>query len=257
MLGLGLAGHTPMLELPAQDYNALVDAIVARLAPAPATAPEGASAPLAATLESTLLAPAATPAEVDQLCAEAIRLGVAAVCVNPVHLARAVAALRSSPVRAAAAINFPLGAGLAATVMREAEDCLKLGADDLDLVAPTAALKSGDDAGFLAVVSPVAAQAHACGAQVKAILEMALLTRDEIARGCELALAAGADYLKTGTGFGPRGVTVEDVVLLRETLRGRARIKAAGGIRTRAQAEALLAAGASRLGTSSAAALLG
>ena len=242
-----------MPELPAQDYNALVDAIVARLAPA-AAAP--APANLAAALESTLLAADAPPAAMEQLCAEAVRLGCAAVCVNPVHIARVVAALRGGPVRAVAAVNFPLGAGLSPAVLREAEECLKLGADDLDLVAPLAALRAGDDAAFLAVVAPVAAAAHACGAQVKVILEMALLTPAEVARGCELALAVGADFLKTGTGFGLRGVTVEDVALLRATLAGRARIKAAGGIRTRAQAGALLAAGAARLGASAAAVLL-
>lgn len=247
-----------MPELPAREYNRLVDAIVARLAPppAPAVAPALPHTHIAAAIESTLLAPQALPREIDQLCADAVRLGCAAVCVNPAHLARAVAALRGTPVRAVAAVNFPLGAGLASAVVREAEECLKLGADDLDLVAPLAALKSGDEAAVLAILAPVAAAAHACGARLKVILEMPLLEAAEVRRSCELALAAGADYLKTGTGFAPRGVTVEDVALLRAYLAGRAPIKAAGGIRTRAQAEALLAAGATRLGTSSTAALL-
>jgi deoxyribose-phosphate aldolase len=240
-----------MLELPAQEYNDLVNAIVARLPPAATPA----AAPLAAALESTLLQPSA-PVAIDRLCAEAVRLGCAAVCVNPVDIARAVAALRASPVRAVAVLNFPLGSGLASAVVREAAECLKLGADELDLVAPLGALESGDDAAVLAMLAPIAADAHACGARLKVILAMPLLSPAAVRRGCELALQAGADYLKTGTGFGPRGVTVEDVTTLRGLLAGRAPIKAAGGIRTRAQAEALLAAGATRLGTSAAAAIL-
>lgn len=237
-----------MIELPADDYRALVSDIArAVAASAPAPAPSGS---LAGMIDATLLRPDATAADIDQLCDDAARHGFAAVCVNPVWVARAAARLRPTPVRVAAVVGFPLGANGAAVKQFEAAECLKLGADELDVVMDLGALKSGADATVEAELSTIVNLAHAAGARVKAILELGLLTGEEKARAARLALAAGADFLKTSTGFSTPESTPADVALLHQLAAGRAGIKASGGIRTRAQAEALVAAGATRLGTS-------
>ena len=252
-----------MLELPPSEYRALVKAIEQAIAqtaaPPAALAPlrqATASAGLAAAIEHTLLAPGATAAQIAQLCAEAEAWGCAAVCVNPAWVAQAAVRLRPTPVRVVATLAFPMGATLATVKRAEAAECLKLGADDLDMVINLGALQSGADTQVREDIRGVVELAHAAGAQVKAILETGLLTQAQKVRACELALEAGADFVKTSTGFGPSGATVADVELLRATVGDRARVKASGGIRTLAQAQALLAAGATRLGTSHTAAIL-
>ncbi|MGH9477490.1 MAG: deoxyribose-phosphate aldolase [Terriglobales bacterium] len=243
-----------MIELARHDYDALVEQILqaARSRPEPAVAVGG----LAGAIESTLLAPGATAVEVERLCEEAAALGVAAVCVAPVWTALAVARLRPTPVLVSTVVGFPLGASLGTVKAFEAAECLKLGADELDVVINLGALKSGHHAQVEDELYAITALAHAAAARIKVILEMDLLSPGELEQAVAAALAAGVDFLKNGTGFGPGGATVEGIARLRVLAAGRARLKAAGGIRTAAQARALLAAGADRIGTSAAAAVL-
>jgi deoxyribose-phosphate aldolase len=242
-----------MPELARADYDKLVDDIVAALAPVAAAAPSPA---LASALESTLLRPDATAADIERLCAEAAAMKVAAVCVNPLWIGRAAASLRGTPVLAVAAVGFPHGADGAALKLAAAAECLKLGADELDVVMNLGALRAGEPAIAQAELAAIVALAHAAGARVKAIVELPLLGELGL-RAAAAALAAGADFLKTATGFSaPRPATPADVASLRTLAAGRARIKAAGGIRTQVEAQALLAAGADRIGTSSAAQVL-
>jgi deoxyribose-phosphate aldolase len=153
-------------------------------------------------------------------------------------------------VLVAAAVGFPLGASGAAVKQFEAAECLKLGADELDVVIDLGALKSGTGAAVEAELASLVQLAHGAGAKLKAILELPRLTAEEKARAAGCALAAGADFLKTSTGLSGAEATPADVALLHQLAAGRAAVKASGGIRTRAQAEALVAAGATRLGTS-------
>lgn len=237
-----------MPDLPPDEYRALVRAIAAQMQP---------SADISKTIESTLLRADATAADVDHVCSEALQFGFAGVCVNPAWLASAVAALRGSPVLAVTVVDFPLGAATASSKLDAADNALRLGADELDLVLNLGLLKSGRDDEAQLEVAAVAALAHAAGARLKLILETALLSHDQKLRACALARAAGCDFLKTSTGTIPNGgATVEDVALLRAQAAPGMGVKAAGGIRTAAQARALLAAGASRLGTSYPRALL-
>lgn len=244
-----------MPELARADYDKLVDDIVAALGPVTASVPAPA---LASAIESTLLRPDATAADIERLCAEAAALEVAAVCVNPLWIGRAAACLRGTPVLAVAAVGFPLGADGAALKLAAAAECLKLGADELDVVMNLGAIRAGEAAAAQAELAAIVACARDAGARVKAIVELPLLGPELGLRAAAAALAAGADFLKTATGFSsPRPATPEDLVALRTLAAGRARIKAAGGIRTPAQAQALLAAGADRIGTSSPAQVLG
>lgn len=245
-----------MPELPPDEFRALVRQIAQAVGARPAAAP--ARSDIAAVMEHSLLRPDASAEEITRLCGEAAAWGCAAVCVNPAWVARAAAALRGTPVRVAATVGFPLGASTTTAKRAEAAECLKLGADDLDVVIALGALKSGADTLVRAELRGIVELAHAAGAQVKAILEMGLLTAGEKARVCALALEAGVDFVKTSTGFGDAGTAqLADVAQLRAAAEGRAGVKAAGGIRTLAQAQALLGAGATRLGTSHTAAILG
>jgi deoxyribose-phosphate aldolase len=163
----------------------------------------------------------------------------------------AVANLRLSPVKVASVVGFPHGATLSTAKRLEAIEILRLGADELDMVLNVGALKSGEHALVASDIRGVVEVAHDAGALVKVILETALLNREEKVLACELAVAAGADFVKTSTGFASAGATVEDVSLLRMTIGDRAGVKAAGGIRTAADVKAMLDAGADRIGASS------
>ncbi|MGH9413930.1 MAG: deoxyribose-phosphate aldolase [Terriglobales bacterium] len=240
-----------MGELSVSDYNALVEEIVAAVRPRPK-----AVGSLAAAIESTLLAPDATAAQIEALCDHAAAAGMAAVCVAPVWVALAAERLRATSVLVVTVIGFPLGASLGSVKLYDAAECLKLGADELDVVINLGALKSGNDARVQGELAAVTALARAAGGRVKAILEMGLLSPGELERACAAALAAGVDFVKNGTGTGRGDATPEGIARLRTLVGTRTRIKAAGGIRTAAQARALLAAGADRLGTSAARALL-
>ncbi|MBV9087213.1 MAG: deoxyribose-phosphate aldolase [Acidobacteriaceae bacterium] len=205
---------------------------------------------MAKRIDHTLLRPDATREQVTRLCEEARHFNFAAVVVNPCHVALAARLTRDSPVKVATVIGFPLGATLTTVKRFEAAEALRLGADELDMVINVGALKSGDRQAVANDIAAVVEVAHRASAIVKVILETALLTLDEKKLACDLCVAAEADYVKTSTGFGPAGATVEDVALLRRAVGNRAGVKAAGGIRTARDAAAMIEAGADRVGAS-------
>jgi len=211
---------------------------------------------LAAVLDHTLLAPGTTPPEIERLCDEALEHGFAAVCVNGTHVRRCAARLEGSAVQVCAVVGFPLGASDSRVKSHEARVALESGARELDMVLQVGALRASDDALVVQDVAAVVAVARAQRALVKVILETGLLTREEIVSACRLAEEAGADFVKTSTGFGPRGASREDVELMRACVGARLGIKAAGGIRTWDFARELLDAGATRLGCSASVALV-
>ncbi len=208
-------------------------------------------AEIARLIDHTLLKPEATRGEIERLCEEALRFKFASVCVNACYVAQVAEALRGSSVRACAVVGFPLGATLTSVKVFEAHEVIRLGARDVDMVINIGALKSGDDAGVQSEIQAVTEASHHGGAICKVIIETGLLTEDEKVRACRAAMGAGADFVKTSTGFGPGGATVEDVRLIRSVVGPKMGVKAAGGIRTWSDCKHLLAAGATRLGTSS------
>jgi deoxyribose-phosphate aldolase len=205
---------------------------------------------IAKMIDHTLLAPGATRDEVRRLCAEAVEHGFGTVCVNGVWVAEATRALEGSEVRVCAVVGFPLGASAARVKRFEAQRAMEDGAVEIDMVLDLGALKSGDDARARDDVRSVADVVHARGGLLKVIVETGLLDEDEKVRACRLAVEAGADFVKTSTGFGPGGATVDDVALMRRTVAPDVGVKASGGIRSFEDAIALVAAGATRLGTS-------
>jgi deoxyribose-phosphate aldolase len=204
---------------------------------------------LASLIDHTLLKPDATREEVEQLCREAAQFCFASVCVNPNWVALCRELLRGSGVKVCTVIGFPLGAHLPDTKVYETKRAIEQGAEEVDMVINIGALKSRDYALVEQDIHGVVTAA-AGRALVKVILETALLTRDEKVMGSTLAKAAGADFVKTSTGFGGGGATVEDVQLMRETVGPEMGVKASGGVRSREDAEKLVAAGATRLGAS-------
>jgi deoxyribose-phosphate aldolase len=215
---------------------------------------------LAAVLDHTLLKPDATRSQVLHLCAEAAEHKFACAMVNPAWVATAVHALAGKGVPVGVVVGFPLGATLSSSKRDETVRVLKLGAHDVDMVLNVGLLKSGEAADYEAVkqdIRGVVELAHAQGAIVKVILETCLLTFEEKLRAAELALSAGADFLKTSTGFSSGGATTDDIALLREAAGTRAGVKASGGIRSLADARAMLFAGASRIGASASVKILG
>lgn len=211
---------------------------------------------LASVLDHTLLSPTATSADIERLCAEAREHAFASVCVNGVHVRRCSERLRDSSVRVCSVLAFPLGSSHPAVKVQEAGQALRDGAQELDMVLQIGALRAGEHAFVADDIAGVVTEAHRARALVKVILEVGLLTRDEIVMACRLAEAVGADFVKTGTGSGPRGATRADVELLRASVGAGVGVKAAGGIRTAQAARELLAAGATRLGTSASLAIL-
>jgi deoxyribose-phosphate aldolase len=202
-------------------------------------------------IDHTLLRPEASRAQVVQLCDEAAQYGFACVMVNPTWVSFCAARLRDSPVKTGVVIGFPLGASVTSAKRLEAEECLRLGADELDMVMNIGALKSGDHPLVETDIRVLAETCHQAGAILKVILECALLTNNEKETACRLAVAAGADFVKTSTGFSTGGATLEDVALMRRVVGERCRVKAAGGVRNAADFAAMLKAGADRIGTSS------
>lgn len=211
---------------------------------------------LARVIDHTLLRPDATREQVLRLCVEAAAHGFAAVCVNPCWVPVARAALSGSTVQVCAVVGFPLGASPTELKLAEARWCLANGAGELDMVMNLGEAKSGNWEAVRTELSAVAKLAHERGAILKVILENCLLTKDEIEAACRAAVAAGADFVKTATGFAGGGATVEDVRLMTATVAGACRVKAAGGVRDAAQARAMLAAGAARIGTSAGVAIV-
>lgn len=211
---------------------------------------------LAAVIDHTLLKPEATREQVESLCDEAIRYRFACAMVNPVWASTAVAMLSGTGVPVGVVIGFPLGASLGSTLRQEAEALARMGARELDMVLPIGKLKSGNHAAVEQAIRGAAEVAHAHGALLKVILETCLLTVAEKLRAAELAIQAGADFLKTSTGFSSGGATAADVALLRGVAGARCGVKASGGIRTLADARAMLEAGANRIGASASVAIV-
>jgi deoxyribose-phosphate aldolase len=208
---------------------------------------------LAAVLDHTLLKPDATRAQVLQICHEAAEHGFACAMVNPTWVAVAHSALAGTDIPVGVVIGFPLGATLSSSKRDETVRVLKLGAHDVDMVLNIGLLKSGQSSDYEAVyndIHGVVELAHASGAIVKVILETCLLTFEEKLRASEIALSAGADFLKTSTGFSNGGATADDISILRGVAGSRAGVKASGGIRSLADATAMLNAGANRIGAS-------
>jgi len=201
-------------------------------------------------IDHTLLKPEATYTQIAQLCDEARQYNFASVCVNPTHVKRCAERLAGSPVKVCAVVGFPLGATLPEVKALETQQALDHGATEIDMVINIGALKSKDDDLVARDIGAVVRAAHASGALVKVIIEAALLTDEEKVTACQLAQEAGADFVKTSTGFGPGGATVHDVELMRRAVGPRVGVKAAGGIRTREDADQMIEAGATRIGAS-------
>ena len=208
------------------------------------------AAEIAKYIDHTALKPETSSGQIDQLCAEAMQYGFAAVCVNPSYVRQAAQLLEGSGVKVATVAGFPLGATLPQVKAYETEQALLDGADEIDMVINVGALKTGDDALVHQDVQAVTQAAHRRDAVCKVIIEAALLTDEEKVHACRLAKAAGADYVKTSTGFGPGGATAQDIALMRKTVGPEMGVKAAGGVRTLEDAKAMIAAGATRIGAS-------
>jgi deoxyribose-phosphate aldolase len=205
---------------------------------------------LARYIDHTLLKPEASRDQILKLCREAVEHHFASVCVNPCWVRLCAEALRGSEVKVCTVIGFPLGATLSTVKAFEAEECIRQGAGEVDMVINIGALKSGDRQYVEDDIRAVVERAHALGALVKVIIETVLLTQEEKVLACRLSQAAGADFVKTSTGFAGGGATVEDVALMRQVVGDAMGVKAAGGIRTYADALRMIQAGANRLGTS-------
>ena len=190
-----------------------------------------------------------TPLEtVKRICDEAMEYGFASVCINPCHVAYCADYLTDSDVNVCTVIGFPLGANTSAVKAFETKDAIANWADEIDMVMNIGALK---DKNYDLVRDDVKAVVEAAnGTLVKVILETCLLTEDEIKKACELCVEAKADYVKTSTGFSTRGATIEDVRIMKEAVHGKAKVKAAGGVRTPEDMVKIVAAGADRIGTS-------
>ena len=207
-------------------------------------------------IEHTLLRPTATSGELKAVCREAMDHDFAGVCVPPYAVPVARTILGESSVALVTVIGFPLGYQSTAVRAAEARKALEDEADELDVVMNLSTFKSGERAAVLNDLSTLASIAHQRDALLKVIVETAYLDADELRTACDLCVEAEVDFVKTSTGFAPHGARVEDVEQMRAWLPERMRIKASGGIKTREQAEAMVAAGADRLGTSSGIALL-
>jgi deoxyribose-phosphate aldolase len=215
------------------------------------------AADMAGYIDHTLLKPNGTEEQIRQLCAEAREFSFATVCVNPAWVPLCAELLRGSPVKVCTVVGFPLGATLPEVKAFETQRVAKLGATEVDMVINVGALKSRlydvvqDD------IAAVVDAAHGLGASVKVIIEAAYLTDEEKVEACVLSKAAGADYVKTSTGFAPTGATVEDVSLMRRVVGPDMGVKAAGGVKSAEDAKAMIAAGATRIGASASVKIIG
>lgn len=204
---------------------------------------------IAAMIDHTLLKPEATEAQIENLCREAVEYGFCSVCVNPWFVPLCARTLRRTPVKVCTVIGFPLGATTPETKAYETRDSVGEGAQECDMVINIGALKSGrydfverDIRGVVRAARP--------GTIVKVILETCLLSDEEKVKACEIAKKAGADYVKTSTGFSSGGATAEDIALMRRTVGSEMGVKASGGVRSREDAEKMVKAGATRIGAS-------
>ena len=210
----------------------------------------GAPQSVASMIDHTLLKADATRQEIEHLCREAAQFKFATVCVNPVWVATAARLLNGSGVGVCSVVGFPLGATTGDVKAYETRRAIYDGAREIDMVINVGALKSGDLRVVERDIEAVASTCRECGALSKVIIEAALLTDDEKITACTLAKAAGADYVKTSTGFGPGGATAADVALMRRVVGAEMGVKAAGGVRDLDGLKAMVAAGATRVGAS-------
>lgn len=206
---------------------------------------------IASLIDHTLLKPEATAEQIRNLCNEAREFQFASVCVNPWYVPLAAKLMRGSGVKVCTVAGFPLGATSTAAKVFEAKQGIRDGAREIDMVMNVGALKSGDDRALAADIRAVANACHRGRVICKVILETVLLSDEEKVRACKLAKKAGADYVKTSTGFGAGGATTVDVALMRATVGPKMGVKASGGIRSYADLTAMVKAGATRIGTSS------
>lgn len=211
---------------------------------------------IARLIDHTLLKPDATQAQIAQLCHEARQYGFATVCVNPTHVQLCAELLKGSDVAVCTVVGFPLGATPPEVKAYEAQQAINDGATEIDMVVNIGAVKGGESGLVERDIAAVTRTCHNNGAICKVIIEAALLTEQEKVKACELAKKAGADYVKTSTGFGPSGATVSDVALMRRVVGPGMGVKAAGGIRTYTDAKGMVEAGATRIGASAGVSIL-
>lgn len=200
-------------------------------------------------IDHTLLKPAATQADIEHLCQEARTYGFCSVCVNPYWVAFAKKQLAGSDVKVCTVIGFPLGACTTAAKAAETKDAIANGADEIDMVINIGALKGNDLQTVLADIQAV--RAACLGHVLKVIIETSQLTDEEKVTACKLSAQAGADFVKTSTGFTGAGATAQDVALMKRSIPATMQVKASGGVRSREDFEAMVAAGATRIGASS------
>lgn len=210
--------------------------------------------PINQYIDHTLLKPESTQEQIDHLLSEAVEYQFASVCVNPTWVAHCAKTLAGTGVKVCTVVGFPLGANTSSVKAFETKDAIANGADEIDMVINVGQLKSGQ---YEVVKADIRAVVEASQDKlVKVIIETCLLTNDEKVKACQLAVSAGADFVKTSTGFSAAGATVEDIVLMRETVGPNIGVKAAGGARSYEDAEAFIEAGATRIGTSSGVAIV-
>ena len=210
--------------------------------------------PINQYIDHTLLKPESTQEQIDHLLSEAVEYQFASVCVNPTWVAHCSKTLAGTGVKVCTVVGFPLGANTSSVKAFETKDAIANGADEIDMVINVGQLKSGQ---YEVVEADIRAVVEASQDKlVKVIIETCLLTNDERVKACQLAVSAGADFVKTSTGFSAAGATVEDIVLMRETVGPNIGVKAAGGARSYEDAEAFIEAGATRIGTSSGVAIV-
>jgi len=210
---------------------------------------------IAKMIDHTLLKANTTKEQIIKLCEEAKQCGFASVCVNPTWVALAAELLEGTGVKVCTVIGFPLGANAPETKVFETKDAINKGANEVDMVINIGALKDGNDELVERDIRAVVEAAEG-KALVKVIIETCLLTEEEKVRACQLAVKAGADFVKTSTGFSTGGATVEDVALMRKTVGDKVGVKASGGVRNVDDAKAMITAGATRIGTSSGVAIV-
>jgi deoxyribose-phosphate aldolase len=244
---LRCACHSVVEDCCPSRLQGVLDAGASRLGVhAAGGAPDG----VAGLIDHTLLKPDATREEIETACREAAEFRFATVCVNPTWVARCAALLRSTPVGVCTVVGFPLGAATSDVKHFETRRVIFDGAREVDMVINIGALKSGDVRLVEQDIEAVTQPCRECGVISKVIIEAAYLTDEEKVTACTLAKAAGADFVKTSTGFGPGGATVADVALMRRVVGDDMGVKAAGGVRDFHALQAMVAAGASRVGAS-------
>jgi deoxyribose-phosphate aldolase len=239
--------HSVLFDCCPDRIRGVIDAGASRLG---MHAAGGAAGGVSAMIDHTLLKPDATRADIEKLCREAAEFGFATVCVNPAWVATAAALLRGSGVGVCSVVGFPLGATTSDVKNYEARRAIFDGATEIDMVINIGALKSGDLRTVERDIEAVTEPCRQCGAVSKVIIEAALLTDEEKITACSLSKAAGADFVKTSTGFAAGGATAADVALMRRVVGAEMGVKAAGGVRDLEGLKAMVAAGATRVGAS-------